>query len=124
MKAIAITGHGTQPTLQDNLPSPNTHKLELGIRVDVEVKLGDAVGDRRVVLRSPPSAHADSGLFHFIDEQGPPSLAWVGRQLTFAGRAAGLVDERFGPAVLPTQGMRADQALVASIAHMHRVFVA
>jgi len=112
-----------QRSMEDTA-KPNTHKLELGIRVDVEVKLGDAVGDRRVVLRSPPSAHADSGLFHFIDEQGPPSLAWVGRQLTFAGRAAGLVDERFGPAVLPTQGMRADQALVASIAHMHRVFVA
>jgi NADPH:quinone reductase-like Zn-dependent oxidoreductase len=33
MKAIAITGHGTQPTLQDNLPSPDPAPGEVLVRV-------------------------------------------------------------------------------------------
>jgi hypothetical protein len=59
-------------------------------------------------------------MFNFVDEHGPPSLLWVRREAALAGRSAGLVGEDLGTTVFPSQGMRAQQALLAVVASADR----
>lgn len=84
--------------------------LRTGSVVHVDLELVDVVADWCVVVRGLPRVVGDSGLFDLVDEHRPPWLPG------FAGGGACLVGEDLGAAVLPSERMGAQEAVLVVVA--------
>ena len=86
---------------------------------DGDGELVDGVEGVRVVVvvgALPwPGVLGEYDVVDLVDEEVPPPLPGVGGERACACLPAGLVPEEHGPAVLPAEGVRADEPLFAVI---------